>query len=80
MEGTNQEIGKKSDIPLYEEMIEDWKHLKDNEVTIFKLLAYSGCRFSHGVLKNAPSLKYEIEGYIAYINTESLTKHTSCNL
>jgi len=55
-----------------------WKQLKDNEVTIFKLLAYSGYRLSHAyqVLKKANLLKYEISGDIAYINTESLTKHT----
>jgi intergrase/recombinase len=42
------------------------------------LIAYSGCRFSYGynVLKKAKLLKYEISGDIAYINTESLTKHT----
>lgn len=59
-------------------MIEAWKHLKDNEVTIFKLLAYSGCRFSHGyqLFKKANLLEYEIKGDIVYINTESLTKYT----
>jgi intergrase/recombinase len=55
-----------------------WKHLKDNEETIFKLLAYSACRLSHAyqVLKKANLLKYEISRDIAYINTESLIKQS----
>jgi intergrase/recombinase len=43
-----KQSGRDRTFPTTKEMIEAWKHLKDNEVTIFKLLAYSGCRFSHG--------------------------------
>mgnify|MGYP000872400468 FL=1 len=70
--------GKDRVFPETEDIIEAYMHLPDEVVTEFKLLVYTGCRFSHGyeVLKNIHRLKIEIAENIAYINTEPLTKHT----
>ena len=70
--------GKDRVFPETEDIIEAYMHLPDEVVTEFKLLVYTGCRFSHGyeVLKNIHHLKIERAGDIAYINTEPLTKHT----
>jgi len=70
--------GKDRVFPETEDIIEAYMHLPDEVVTEFKLLVYTGCRFSHGyeVLKNIHRLKIERAGNIAYINTEPLTKHT----
>ncbi len=70
--------GKDRVFPETEDIIEAYMHLPDEVATEFKLLVYTGCRFSHGyeVLKNIHHLKIERAGNIAYINTEPLTKHT----
>ncbi len=70
--------GKDRVFPETEDIVEAYMHLPDEIVTEFKLLVYTGCRFSHGyeVLKNIHHLKIERAGEIAYINTEPLTKHT----
>jgi len=70
--------GKDRVFPETEDIIEAYMHLPDEVATEFKLLVYTGCRFSqcYEVLKNIHCLKIERAGDIAYINTEQLTKHT----
>ena len=70
--------GKDRTFPETEDIIEAYNHLANDVTTMFKLLVYTGCRFSHGyeVLKSIHHLKIEKAGDCAYINTEPLTKHT----
>jgi len=41
-------LGKDRIFPETEDIIEAYMHLPDDVVTEFKLLVYTGCRFSHG--------------------------------